>query len=80
MERIVAGGNLNAPWKQVQHNKGCPGIDGMTVAEPPAYLAEQRPRRRAQWLAGTHRPMPVRGGGDTETDRRSPKAWDSPGA
>ena len=40
MEQVVERGNVEAALKRVRQNKGSPGIDGMTVDELPAHLAE----------------------------------------
>lgn len=60
MERVVERSNVEAALKRVQKNKGSPGIDGMTVQELPAHLAEHWEALRAQLLAGTYQPRPVR--------------------
>ncbi len=65
--------NLQRALKRVKKNGGSPGIDGMTVGDLPAWLREHWPRVRADLLAGTYRPAPVRrasipkrGGGERE--------------
>lgn len=60
MEEVVEAANLKAALKQVRQNKGSPGADGMTVDELPSYLAANWPDLRAQLLAGTYQPAPVR--------------------
>jgi RNA-directed DNA polymerase len=60
MEAVVERANLKKALAQVKRNKGAGGIDGMTVDELPAYLKEHWPTLRAQLLAGTHKPQPVR--------------------
>jgi len=60
MEEILERENLKKALKRVQSNKGAPGIDGMTVDELPDYLREHWPAMKAQLLAGTYRPQPVR--------------------
>lgn len=59
--------------KRVRQNKGSPGSDGMAVEELPKHLAEHWEDLRAQLLAGTYQPRPVkrqpipkRGGGVRE--------------
>jgi len=73
MEVVVERSNARAALKRVRQNKGSPGIDGMTVEELPKYLAEYWEALRAQLLAGTYQPKPVkrqpipkRGGGVRE--------------
>jgi group II intron reverse transcriptase/maturase len=60
MERVVERGNVQAALKRVRQNQGSPGVDGMTVDELPAYLAESWESIRAQLLEGTYQPKPVR--------------------
>jgi len=60
MELVVERENCRKALKRVRQNKGSPGVDGMTVAELPAYLAEDWVEIRGQLLAGTYEPKPVR--------------------
>lgn len=60
MEAIVERDNLRKALRQVQRNKGAPGVDGMTVDDLAAYLKDHWPAIRAQLLAGTYRPQLVR--------------------
>src|SRR5215471_13643802 len=60
MEAIVERDNLRKALAQVKRNKGAPGIDGMTVEELGPYLKEHWLTIRAELLAGTYKPQPVR--------------------
>jgi group II intron reverse transcriptase/maturase len=60
MEEVVERGNVRAALRRVRQNKGSPGSDGMTVEELSRYLARQWPAVKAQLLAGTYQPKPVR--------------------
>ncbi|HSB78602.1 MAG TPA: group II intron reverse transcriptase/maturase [Candidatus Methylomirabilis sp.] len=60
MERVVERGNAQAALKRVQRNQGSPGGDGMTVAELSEYLREHWVTIKAQLLAGTYQPQPVK--------------------
>ena len=60
MEEVCGRRNLWAALERVQANKGSPGVDGMTVEKLPHYLKEHWPAIRAQLLAGTYRPQPVK--------------------
>ncbi len=60
MEEVVERSNVRAALKRVRQNKGSPGIDGMTVDELPQYLAETWEDLRAELLAGTYRPKPIK--------------------
>lgn len=60
MERVVARANALAALKRVKQNQGSPGVDGMTVRDLTPYLATHWETIRAQLLAGTYQPQPVR--------------------
>ena len=60
MEAIVERNNLRKALKQVQRNKGAPGVDGMSVNKLAPYLKEHWPTIRAQLLEGSYKPQPVR--------------------
>jgi RNA-directed DNA polymerase len=60
LERVLERTNLQRALKQVRHNKGAPGIDGMTVDELPDYLRHHWAEIRKQLEAGSYRPQPVR--------------------
>lgn len=60
MERVLTRANLQRALKQVRSNRGAPGIDGMSVDALPSYLKEHWPAIRAQLVAGSYRPQPVR--------------------
>ena len=60
MEAVCNRENLGKALKQVQANKGGPGIDGMTVNELTGYLAKHWPAIREQLLQGTYQPQPVK--------------------
>jgi RNA-directed DNA polymerase len=60
MEEVVDAANLRRALKRVRSNKGSPGVDGMTVAELPAYLKEAWPRLKEELVGGTYQPQPVK--------------------
>jgi len=60
MERVVERDNAKAALKRVRQNKGSPGVDGMSVDELPKHLVDNWETIRAQLLAGTYQPTPVR--------------------
>lgn len=60
MEQVVARENMGAALRRVEQNRGAPGIDGMTVEQLRGFLRERWPQVRAQLLAGTYQPQPVR--------------------
>ena len=60
MEEVCNRENLWKALRQVQSNKGSPGVDGMTVRQLPGYLKEQWPAIREQLLRGAYKPQPVK--------------------
>jgi RNA-directed DNA polymerase len=60
IEQILEPENLARAWKRVKANQGAPGIDGMTVADFPAFAREQWPRIATAIREGTYRPAPVK--------------------
>jgi len=60
MQEVLEPENLKAALRQVQVNKGSAGVDGMSVAQLPAYLKAHWPRIKQQLLNGTYKPQPVR--------------------
>ena len=60
MQMVVERSNVRVALERVRQNKGSPGVDGMTVEELPQYLAEHWEAVRAQLLAGTYQPKPVK--------------------
>lgn len=60
MEMVIEGSNVLKALKRVKQNKGSPGIDGMTVEELSEHLKQNWETLRAELLAGTYQPQPVR--------------------
>ena len=60
LEAVVERDNLRKALAQVRRNKGAPGVDEMSVDDLAVYLKEHWPEIRAQLLAGTYKPQPVR--------------------
>ncbi len=60
LDRVLERANLQSALKQVRQNQGAPGIDGMTVDELPNYLRGHWQEIRAQLVAGSYCPQPVR--------------------
>src|ERR1041384_6171318 len=60
MEQICERKNCTQALARVKSNKGSAGIDGMTVAQLPAYLKKHWPTIREQLLSGTYKPQPVK--------------------
>jgi len=60
LERILCRENLLSAWKQVKHNHGAPGIDGMTIEQFPAFARDHWDEILESLMAGTYQPSPVR--------------------
>jgi len=60
LEEVLRRENLTEAYKRVVRNKGAAGVDGVTVHELKAYLAEHWARIREDLLSGNYRPQPVR--------------------
>jgi len=60
LEKMLEGNNLRLAYKRVVQNGGAPGVDGVTVAELQAYLKTHWETVKAELLAGTYRPAPVK--------------------
>jgi len=60
LERILCPENLQAAWLRVKANGGAAGVDGMTIAQFPAFARQYWQEIRARLLAGTYHPAPVR--------------------
>jgi RNA-directed DNA polymerase len=60
MEAVVERENMIAALRRVEANKGCAGMDKMTVESLRPYLQEHWPRIKEQLLAGRYIPSPVR--------------------
>jgi len=59
MAQVLERENLIRVLKQVQRNRGAPGIDGLTVEALPDYLKVHWSRIRTELEAGCYRPQPV---------------------
>jgi len=59
MERIVAPWNVRAAYRRVKRNRGCAGVDGMSVEELEGELREYWPQIREALLRGQYDPQPV---------------------
>jgi RNA-directed DNA polymerase len=60
MEVIVERDNVRKALAQVRRNKGAPGADDMSVDDLALHLKGHWLEIKAQLLAGTYRPQPVR--------------------
>jgi RNA-directed DNA polymerase len=60
MEAIVERDNVRKALAQVRRNKGAPGVDAMSVEDLRLHLKDHWPEIKAQLLAGSYRPQPVR--------------------
>jgi RNA-directed DNA polymerase len=60
LERILSPGNLQQAWLRVKANGGAAGVDGMTIAQFPAFARQHWEKIRSRLMAGTYHPAPVR--------------------
>jgi len=60
LESILDPANVLKAWKRVRANKGAAGIDGMTIAEFPAFAREQWTSVRTAIEEGSYSPRPVK--------------------
>ena len=60
IKRMIEGGNIKAAWKQVKGNKGAAGVDGLDIEGSAERIRRDWDGSKAQLLAGTYRPEPVR--------------------
>lgn len=61
MEQVAFVGNLHKAMKAVLENKGCAGIDKMTVEELEPWLEKNWKTLEDQLLTGDYRPSPILG-------------------
>jgi RNA-directed DNA polymerase len=61
LEQICEPANLNRAYRKVKANKGAAGVDGMTVGELKAWIAQHQWELVSSLLAGAYQPQPVRG-------------------
>ena len=54
LERILCPENLHQAWLRVKANGGAAGVDGMTIAQFPAFARQYWQEIRARLLAGTY--------------------------
>ena len=60
LQEALTRENLQLALKRVRSNKGVAGVDGLGIEETIEHLKTAWPAIRAQLLAGTYRPSPVR--------------------
>ncbi|MBB6024821.1 group II intron reverse transcriptase/maturase [Paenibacillus sp. JGP012] len=60
LERMLERDNLRLAYRRVVQNGGAPGVDNVTVANLQAYLKTHWEPVKAELLAGTYRPAPVK--------------------
>jgi len=60
LDRVLERRNMLTALDQVISNKGCGGVDGMTVEDLPACLKEKWPQIREELRNGSYKPQPVK--------------------
>jgi RNA-directed DNA polymerase len=61
MEEVTNRDNLNRAYGRVVANKGAAGVDGLTVNDLKAWIADHKDEFIASLLDGSYQPQPVRG-------------------
>lgn len=61
MEEVTSRDNLNRAYQRVKANQGAAGVDGLTVGELAAWIAEHKQELIASLLDGSYQPALVRG-------------------
>lgn len=59
LEQIVAPENMRKAWKQVNRNKGAPGVEGRTIDDTAILLRNHYEEIKERLLNGTYQPEPV---------------------
>ena len=59
MELILSPENMNAAWKQVKRNDGCPGVDNKSIEDFPDYMHNKWSKVKQALLLGYYVPSPV---------------------
>jgi RNA-directed DNA polymerase len=60
LERILSPENLHQAWLRVKANRGAAGVDGMAIAQFPAFARQHWQEIRSRLMEGTYHPAPVR--------------------
>jgi RNA-directed DNA polymerase len=60
LERTLSPENLQSAWLRVKANGGAAGMDGMTIAQFPAFARQHWGKIRSRLRAGIYHPAPVR--------------------
>jgi RNA-directed DNA polymerase len=60
MEQIIAPSNMREAYRRLKRNKGCAGVDGMTIEELPDYLQQYWEIIRGELLHGRYYPQAVK--------------------
>jgi retron-type reverse transcriptase len=60
LEEILNRENMLTAYGQVVRNKGCAGVDGLTVDELQPYLKTHWGQIKVEVLEGTYKPQPVK--------------------
>ena len=60
LEQLLSRENMLRAWKRVKANGGAAGVDGMTIAQFPAFARQHWERIRSDLKRGTYHPAAVR--------------------
>ncbi|MGO9245587.1 MAG: group II intron reverse transcriptase/maturase [Verrucomicrobiia bacterium] len=59
LEEMLGGNNIQSAWHRVRRNRGCAGVDGVTIEELNPVFSEQWRRIEAALRSGAYRPQPL---------------------
>ncbi len=59
LAQVIRRETLILAWQRIRANKGSPGVDGVTIDEFPAWMAERRKDVLRSLREGTYQPSPV---------------------
>jgi RNA-directed DNA polymerase len=58
--QVLSDLNLDKAWRHVKANKGCPGIDNMSIDDFEFFANEHWQGLKEKLIAGSYQPLPVK--------------------
>ncbi len=58
--QVLSDANLDQAWRHVKANKGCPGIDNMSIDDFEPFANEHWQGIKQKLIAGSYQPLPVK--------------------
>lgn len=59
LESLLAPANVSSAWQRVRRNRGCAGVDGISIAELEPVFQEEWPRIGRALQCGNYHPQPL---------------------